>query len=922
MYLKSIEMFGFKSFADKTKMQFEKGLTIIVGPNGCGKSNVVDAVKWVLGEKQARNLRGEKMEDVIFTGTEQRKPLSLSEVSLIIDNSDHVLNFDSDNVIVTRRVFRDGESEYLINKSPVRLKDIEQLFMDTGIGKAAYSVMEQGKIDLILSTRAEERRYVFEEAAGISRYKVQKKESLKKLHDTSENLERINDIIKEIEREKELKSRQADKTREYFSLKDRLKQYDIQLNLLKHGDLAKRSAKLAEDNERLVREREDLSKKVSTISSENERDEKRKNDIQLQLFEWDKKLHTYRIKVEDIDSKTEKNRSMIREHSNRMESLHGAIEELNGNMKRLNEEREKNIEAGNDIQRRIQEDRQRLEEFYASRKRKIENIHNARDKIEQNKKSIKENDNSLKELRNALEVVIKRLVDAIEKRKAELEGSEQERQEVRGRIYQQLKEVEHGLQQAMRHLKVSMHEDALGELASIDIQVLRDDIEKFESYEDGFRSILFDKTGVHAEKEDLDRKIHTVSQDIDNLRGEINMLEEHIRNEQEELEGINGMITRVEKDLSRNENEKDWIEKHVQSLDRQIQDIKKQVSHFETDLERTGLTIKELEKEIDELEGRLVEFNEKSEDLRSRIADLSGKRNEIEERITGRKNVSKKDTEQLQRLVERISALDKSMIEVQFKINAIEEYLWTEYEVKLDDVDGNSVDESRYNQISGDLQEVKKQIQELGPINNLAIEEYKDLKKRFEYYLHQKKDIEKAREDIISVIGEINQQSIDMFLQTFKEIQKNFSEIFRQLFNGGNATVELTDVDNILESGIDIIVRPPGKKNKNINVLSGGERSLIAVSLLFAIYMVKASPFCFLDEIDAALDEENIGRFVRLLQRFSRTTQFVIVSHNKKTMSVGDTLYGVTMEEPGVSKVVSLKMDRGEKDQLAAATTE
>jgi chromosome segregation protein len=921
MHLKSIEMFGFKSFADKTKIQFERGLTVVVGPNGCGKSNVVDAVKWVLGEKQARNIRGDKMEDVIFSGTDQRKPLSLSEVSLVLDNSDHILDFDSDNVIVTRRVFRDGESEYLINKSPVRLKDIEQLFMDTGIGKAAYSVMEQGKIDLILSTRAEERRYVFEEAAGISRYKVQKKESLKKLHDTSENLERINDIIKEIEREKDLKSRQADKTKEYFNLKEKLKRYDIQLNLHKYRELTKRNEKLADDNDRLVREREELSKKVSMISSENERDEKRKNDIQLQLFEWDKKLHTYRIKVEDIDSKTDKNRSMIDEHKKRTESLRKNIHELNGNMERLGAEREKSIQSGNDIQHRIQEDKKRLEEFYASRKRKIENIHGARDKIEQNKKNIKENENRLRELRNALEVVIKRLVDAIEKRKAELEGSEQERQEVRGNIYRQLKEIEHGVQQSMRHLKVSMHEEALKELSSLEVSVLRDYIEKFESYEDGFRSILFDKTGVHAEKEDLDRKIHTVSQDIDSLRGEINMLEEHIRNEQEELEGINGMITRVEKDLSRNENEKDWIEKHVQSLDRQIQDIQKQVAHFQTDLERTALTVKELENEIDELEGRLVEFNEKSEDLRSRIADLSHKRSEIEEKIVGRKSVSRKDTEQLQRLVERISSLDKSLIELQFRINAVEEYLWTEYEVKIADVKEHPIDESRSNQVSQDLQNVKKQIQELGPINNLAIEEYKDLKKRFEYYINQKNDIEKAREDIISVIGEINQQSIDMFLQTFKEIEKNFSEIFRQLFNGGNATIELTDVDNVLESGIDIIVRPPGKKNKNINVLSGGERSLIAVSLLFAIYMVKASPFCFLDEIDAALDEENIGRFIRLLQRFSRTTQFVIVSHNKKTMSVGDTLYGVTMEEPGVSKVVSFKMDKGEKDQPVAATS-
>ncbi|HQO23776.1 MAG TPA: AAA family ATPase, partial [Spirochaetota bacterium] len=244
MFLKSMELFGFKSFADRTKIEFEQGITVIVGPNGCGKSNIVDSVKWVLGEKQAKNIRGEKMEDVIFSGTESRKFLSIAEVSLAFNNETRFLGFDSDVVTVTRRVLRDGESEYLINKSPVRLKDIEQLFMDTGIGKSSYSVMEQGRIDMILSSRAEDRRYIFEEAAGVSRFKLQKKESLKKLIETGENLERINDIIHEIEREKDLKAKQAEKTKVYLSLKDEMKKNDIKLVALKNKDLVKRREKL------------------------------------------------------------------------------------------------------------------------------------------------------------------------------------------------------------------------------------------------------------------------------------------------------------------------------------------------------------------------------------------------------------------------------------------------------------------------------------------------------------------------------------------------------------------------------------------------------------------------------------------------------------------------------------------------------
>jgi len=339
MFLKSMEIFGFKSFAEKTPIVFEPGITVIVGPNGCGKSNVVDSIKWVLGEKQARNIRGEKMEDIIFTGTESRKPLSLAEVSITIDNSNRILSLDSDSVTVTRRVFRDGESEYLINKSPVRLKDIEQLFMDTGIGKSSYSVMEQGKIDMILSSRAEDRRYIFEEAAGISRFKYQKKESLRKLEETGSNLERLNDVIREIEREKDHKARQAERTKVYLGLMAELKELDIRQSLLRYGELSRRRAKIDSDIERLSREREELSARVSAISAENEKDEKYKNDIQIHLFELDKKLHTYRLKVEDIDSRTEKNRGLIEEQKERRAAVEKNIAERTGSLERLRLER-------------------------------------------------------------------------------------------------------------------------------------------------------------------------------------------------------------------------------------------------------------------------------------------------------------------------------------------------------------------------------------------------------------------------------------------------------------------------------------------------------------------------------------------------------------------------------------------------------
>ncbi len=914
MILKTIEMFGFKSFADRTRIEFEPGITAIVGPNGCGKSNIVDALKWVLGEKQARNIRGTKMEDVIFSGTDQRKQLSMSEVSITFDNGKRILDIDSETVTISRRMFRDGESEYLINKSPVRLKDIDRLFMDTGIGKSAYSVMEQGKMDLILSNSAEDRRYIFEEAAGISKYKLQKKESLKKLTETGENLNRINDIIREIEREKDFKARQAEKTKEYLSLREKQVSCDIKSQLYRYRDHERRLEKLQNDIEKNREERAAVSARISAISAENERDEKKKNDIQHQLFEEEKKLHTYRIRVEDIDVKTGKNRNLIDEQVKHTRNVEKNITERTGHMERLIEEKGKTEKSGVEVQERIREDREKLGEFYDRRKNKIESIHRSRDTIEGHKASIEEKESRVENLRGDLEEVVKQLVDAIEKRKEEMAGSEEERQKVRERIHSHLSVFEDLLRKALQAVERGGNGEVSSILDGINIPSLREDIHLFEGFEDGFRSILFDKTGIHARKEKLDAEIAAETDAIGLLRDEITSLEEFIRSEQQELEDINAMINRIEKDLSRNENERDWIEKHIVSLSNQIRDFEKQIENYNSDIKRSRGVIERLEGEIREWDNKLVEFNKRSESLLKNISELVEKRNRIEQDIAARKSDSRKDEEELKKIDDRIVSLDHSRVEVEFKKNGIEDYLWVEYEKKMAALSAVEVTEADYQGLQAETQDLKRAISELGPINNLAIEEYRDLVKRFEYYIKQKTDIEKARGDIVSVIEDINKTSVEMFISTFNDIQRNFLEIFKRLFEGGEANLELTDPENVLESGIDIMVRPPGKKLKNINLLSGGERALTAIALLFATYMAKPSPFCFLDEIDAPLDEENIGRFVKMLKEFARGTQFIIVTHNKKTMRITDLLYGVTMEEPGISRVISLRMDSIEEN--------
>jgi chromosome segregation protein len=912
MHLKSFELFGFKSFADKTQIIIEPGITAVIGPNGCGKSNIVDGVRWVLGEKQAKNIRGEKMEDIIFNGTDQRKPLSVAEVSITIDNTNKILDIDTEAVKVSRRIFRDGESEYLINKSPVRLKDIEKLFMDTGVGKTSYSVMEQGKIDMILSTRAEDRRYLFEEAAGVSRYKLQRKESEKKLQSTSTNLSRINDIIKEIERERDIKSGQASKTKEYISLRKRMVDLDVKIHLIDFSDFNKKREKLKEEIQNLNQENEKISARVSTISSEEEMDEKKKNDIQLQLFELDKELHTFRIKIENIDGKTENNRKLIKEQYLRKENILKKTEERTKSSDKLKEEKYNSELQRVEVIKKLEQDNIKLKDYIKLREEKIIFISNAKNRIIENKKEIKSEETKLVELREFLEVIIKKLLDAIGKRKAELADSEEERQTVKLKIAENLNALSNHLHEAVNMLNINKHMEAIELLSKIDIEALKSDIKQFEDFEDGFRSILFDKTGIHAEKESLDQQINGKVIRIGELQSEIIMLEESLVQGQSELEEISAGIARIEKEIIRNENEQNWIARHLENLSQQIEDLAGQIENYRDDIRASEKVTENLVGEIKEWGNLLLEYNEKSELLKKNINEQTEKRTKIEQEIFKRKDISRKDIENQKRIIEKISSKEKTQIELDFKISNIEEYLWTEYERKTSDLKDVKVDETERSDIQNTFNNLKKEINELGPINNLAIEEYKELNKRLEYYIEQRDDIEKARKDILSVIEDINKTSIEIFTETFYIIKNNFSEIFKKLFQGGDASIELTDEENILESGIDIIAMPPGKKPKNINILSGGERTLTAIALLFATYMVRPSPFCFLDEIDAALDEENIGRFLHMLEQFSKSTQFIIITHNKKTMSIAESIYGITMEEPGVSKIVSYKMDKKE----------
>jgi len=470
------------------------------------------------------------------------------------------------------------------------------------------------------------------------------------------------------------------------------------------------------------------------------------------------------------------------------------------------------------------------------------------------------------------------------------------------------------LKKKLTNLKSNLHnqdnQKALEILTGINLDSLQTDIQKFESYEDGFRSILFDETGIHAEKEKLDSYIKKEIMALENLDKENLNLDDYIQQQQNEIEKDTSLLTELEKNLSRYQNDATWLKKQIESLQGQIKDTKNQINSYQEDIIRVGEDSKRLKSEIEEWSHNSIKFNEDSRSLLEKISTYRDKRSELEKKISERKLLSKKDEENLREITDKIVALDKELLELKFKENNIEDYLWTEYEKKVADFTSEDVKENQSNLPTYKLKELKDQIKNLGPINNLALKEYEDLKVRFEYYDNQRNDIIKAKEDILEVIKDLDTTSIEMFLNTFEKVKVNFAEIFKKLFEGGEAKVELADPENILESGIDINVRPPGKKNKSINLLSGGEKALTAIALLFATYKVKPSPFCFLDEIDAPLDEENIGRFVKLLKDFAKDSQFILVTHNKKTMSIGEAIYGITMQDPGISSILSVKMEK------------
>ena len=1226
MYLKNLTLLGFKSFSDKTSLNFQPGVTAIVGPNGCGKSNVSDAIRWVLGEQSAKALRGGEMADVIFTGTDGRKPMGMAEVSLTLGDMDeeHLsaagVEVAYNEVAITRRIFRDGGSEYFINRTPCRLKDIQQLFMGTGVGRTSYSILAQGHITQILSSKPEDRRLIFEEAAGITKYKSQKKESLHKLEYTDQNLLRIADLIREVKRQIGSLQRQAGKARRYKQISQELQHLDTQLarhqfDVLQaeivekqtaaeklRGEIETGSADVLRCEDEIKQLRERLSELEHEVAEKQQRglelkgeadrhesriqfNEERLRELASQntralaeITQTEERCHAASAELKAVTERLTVSENALLQHRLTLEQKRWALntveEDLRQRQEALRQAQSEAFAAAQDLTRilneitaldlqkqgnsirleklsvekvQIEEERTRLEarlqEFTASVEVEKLNAQTKRGSVEQRQNRLRElqvelqassaeqdqflqaqaekrsrlnvleqlegshegfsvgtqaalrqsrkvigsladrirvPDSYVVAIENALghhlQLVLTEQPESAQQILADLSANKVGRASVAALSIEYtndkqlffegemapgsgLDAIQNGLQkgEVIHALSVVQGEPSVEKLlkallgrtfiasdlatataqiqnghAGCDFVTLTGDLlSRHGVYTGGYlngngnpkapASILGRKNQINelqGELTEVQTRVAQMSRKRGALLGEQTELQASLQQAQTELREQEVAIATREGEFNALQNSNRLLHQKIETVVFEIQSLaaqeqegsqkrnalaarlneletreragQEQVATLTAELEnlrqqrdaaqaaltesKVALAAEEqllasfrqqqqsLEQRIGELTqmleqrrnevssfiGRKEQAESEIQDSRSQIGRLQHEREQVntqtaellarkqsqegdvvarEENLSGRRR-------QLTQLQEQRGALDVELAQKNMSVQNLRERIQQKYHIALDDVRSECItitfaDEGAakvhvmtpeemaaagastdWNAVAQQIEALQKRLDEIGPVNLVAIEEYEETEQRYQFLTKQNDDLVQARAQLLEVINRINVQTRQMFTETFEKIRENFRTMFTEVFGGGKADLILSDQNDVLESGIEIMARPPGKQLQSISLLSGGEQTMMAVALLFSIYQVRPSPFCVLDELDAALDEANINRFVHLLQRFLMHSQFVIITHNKRTIGMADVLYGVTMEERGVSKIVSVKFHK------------
>ncbi len=1182
MLLKSVEMQGFKSFADKIYLDFNPGITAIVGPNGSGKSNISDAIRWVMGEQSIKNLRGSKMEDIIFSGTQTRKALGYAEVTLNLDNSTGFFPLDYDEISVTRRVYRNGDGEYYINKSQCRLKDIHELFMDTGLGREGYSIIGQGKIDEILSNKSEDRRQIFEEAAGITKYKYRKNEAERKLASTTENLTRVKDIMSTLEGQVEPLREQSEKAKKYLNFREELKGLEIDLSVVNIDKIKAETAEIevalkdAEESIQAIRtaveknenEINESYKEIAEIDEKTELLRTNERNLLGEINESDNKININNANIEHnkeniarieaeikgLKDETEDARGQLTKIEEDTKEVLGKIEEISVKISGIEEEiKNTDLSTGakseelesikadiinkqNDINRLREKilNSKILTENFENRKRTINNELSERqgdyDKLCENVKNL-EAETSKKEK------VLEDFKTELEKVKTEAESAEEKLSDItieradltlefnklisrknvlsdlekeydgyagsvkaimtayegnvlRNKIYGPLSRlintdnkyivaIETALGNAGQNIVVETEEDAKSVIEFLkqkkagratflpcsSVKGRKTDVTEFKSLKGyigiaselvetdkkyaeiissvlgaiivcdnidnavlmarkinykfkivtltgeviqvggaitggsvnkatGFLSRTAEITAIDKEIDDLSKKLdekakafNMLSEEAEEYKAKAekarenigiynedyikqkaelehssaflnsltegrNQLEEELKTINEQIENIEKTVVDCEKEIAENEKaildleesigskendfeallkenqrlseillklniEKNSLEKDREVLSEKGQSVVEYLSKYNEKIAESNNEILALNEkigmllaEIEEATEKIKTMKENSSDATSEVEKLTKDRNDREEEIRKLQKEITDTNESMYALSQQQAKMEAKNTRLSETLEGIFNHLWEEYEITYSDAVAIKGDkEINVAETGKEIASLKHKIKALGNINIDAIEDYKNVKERFDFLTEQTNDLEKAKAELERVIADMMVIMKKQFSKQFEVINKNFNKVFSELFGGGQATLSLVDPENVLETGIEIEAQPPGKKLQRLSLLSGGERAFTAIALLFAILNVRPTPFCILDEIEAALDDVNVFRYAEYLKRYARDTQFIVVTHRRGTMEAANILYGVTMQEKGVSKLLSLNID-------------
>ena len=977
MYLKKIIAQGFKSFADSTIIDLEKNIAGIVGPNGSGKSNVVDAVRWVLGEQSVKSLRGDgNMTDVIFSGSKSRKPMNCASVTLIFDNSDNYLNISYDEVAIKRRLYVDGTNEFYLNGEKCRLKDINDLLMDSGIAKESFNIISQGKIEDILSSKPENRRVIFEEAAGVLKYKKRKEEALRKLEKTHDNMNRVNDIIKELEVQVEPLREQKINAEKYINFNEELKELEISLIA---SDITNINYKYQENKNKI----ELLEKEIISLSTNNTSNEAKSSSYKNEINGLDLKIRELQNQLVDMISNVEKinakkqiilERKKYEIEDNKLHDVLVKLKEdelnLNNNININNNEILIKQEENKNIEKEIDGYESSIIKIKSDKSDNLFKLNNIIKKISVLKAQIEtlrsniDNNTSLPlAVKNVLENpklrgihnVISSLIEVDEKYSKAISIS------LGANSSTVVVDNEISAKEAINYLKINN----FGRVTFFPMNIIKEKyidsstmniLSKTDGYIDVASNLVkFDKTYENIIKNQLGNVI--VVDNIDNaniiskkinykyrvvtLDGEIlhvggsltggnikvrNIITDKYELEnnlklslkyEEEQKSIEDNINKLDYELKAYEdklylsnkekiNNLEYINSRnisINTINSKLEEIRNEINGINNKLNNT------IDKEEENILKEYYEAIDKKNKLESKLELLNNQKirlnNELEEFEYNIKKDNSIYNEKTNLLHELEIEVNRDDVKLDTLLNTLNETYSMTYEkattlYKLD-IDSN-IARNKVNSL-------KRQIKELGPVNEMAPEEYQRVSERYEFLIHQQEDLSKAETTLLEIIDEMDSVMKQEFLKTFKIIQENFSITFKELFGGGHAELSLTDSSNLLETGIEINACPPGKTLKSISLLSGGEKTFTAISLLFAILKSRPVPFCILDEVEAALDEVNVDAFGKYISKLKEKTQFIVITHKKKTMEYVDILYGITMQESGVSKLVSVKLE-------------